>query len=398
MTSTAESRALGAFRDRFGADAELVACAPGRVNLIGEHVDYNEGYVLPTAIDRAAWVAASPVDDGTITIEAVDFGERVRFDLESAGARSDSDGRPLPHWALYAAGVARMLALDGHRVAGLRATLASDVPVGAGLSSSAAVQVVLAATWRALGDLAIDRMALALLCQRSECEYVGVRCGLMDPFVSIHGEREHALWLDCRTLDWRPVRLPAATVVVIADSKVRRELAASEFNVRRAECERAVERLRAVVPDIRSLRDVSPEMLAAYADRLPEPLARRARHVVEEIARVAAVIPEIERGDARALGGAMTAAHQSGRHLYEVSCRELDVLVDTAVTLPGCHGARLTGAGFGGCTVSLVAADAVDEFVKRLTEAYRAETGLTADVWVCRAADGARVERVSAPR
>jgi galactokinase len=398
MTSTAESRTLRAFRDRYGGDAEWIACAPGRVNLIGEHVDYNEGYVLPTAIDRAAWVAASPVADASFTIEAVDLGERVRFDLESVRVRRDSDGRPLPRWALYAAGVARMLASEGHRVAGLRATLASDVPVGAGLSSSAAVQVVLAATWRALGDLAIDRMALALLCQRSECEYVGVRCGLMDPFVSVHGKRGHAIWLDCRTLDWRPVRLPAATVIVIADSKVRRELAASEFNVRRAECEHAVERLRAVVPGIRSLRDVSPDVLAAHADRLPGTLARRARHVVEEIARVAAVIPDVERGNARALGRAMTAAHQSGRHLYEVSCRELDVLVDAAVALPGCHGARLTGAGFGGCTVSLVESEAVDEFVRRLTEAYGAATGLSADAWVCRAADGARVERLSAPR
>jgi len=391
MSSTAEERALEAFRRRFGTEPGALARAPGRVNLIGEHVDYNEGFVLPAAIDRAAWVAASPADDDAITLEAVDLGERVRFDLESAARKLDLDGRPLPGWALYAAGVAHVLSAKGHRVRGLHGAIASDVPIGAGLSSSAAIEVALAATWQALSNLAIDRMELARLCQEAESDYVGVRCGLMDQFVSVHGKRDSALFLDCRSLEWKTVALPEETRLVVADSKVRRELAASEFNVRRRECEEAVAELRAVLPGIRSLRDVAPEDLERYGERLPTVLWRRARHVVGEIARVAAVIAEVERGDAAALGRAMTDAHQSGRFLYEVSCDELDLLVETAIGLDGCYGSRLTGAGFGGCTVSLVTAGAAEEFAQTLARVYLDATGHRADVSICRAADGMSV-------
>ena len=391
MASTGEERATRAFRARFHAEPTVVARAPGRVNLIGEHVDYNEGFVLPAAIDRAAWVAAAPTDGDAVTIEAVDFAESVSFDVDETNEKRNIRGEPLPRWALYAAGVANELARRGHRVRAIDAALASDVPIGAGLSSSAAIEVAFATVWRRLGDLAIDSLELAKLCQQAENGYVGVRCGLMDQFVSVHGEAGHALLLDCRSLASKTVRLPQDVRLVVADSKVRRELAASEFNVRRRECELAVEGLRAVLPGIRSLRDVSPEDLERHGGVLGETLRRRARHVVGEIARVRDVIPAIERGDAIALGAAMIAAHQSGRHLYEVSCHELDVLVDTAITLDGCYGARLTGAGFGGCTVSLVAMHEAERFVTKLGDAYRAATGITPELWLCSAAAGAGV-------
>jgi galactokinase len=276
-------------------------------------------------------------------------------------------------------------------VAAVDVALASDVPIGAGLSSSAAIEVAFAVLWRALGGWDVGGVDLARLCQQAENDYVGVACGLMDPFTSLHGKRGHALLLDCRSLEWKALPLPGGTVIVVADTKVRRQLAESEFNLRRRQCEAAVEILRRTMPAIRNLRDVSLPELERRRDVLPEPLFARARHVVEEIARVQSVITDVERGDAAALGRAMTAAHRSGRDLYEVSCYELDVLVEAAVGLEGCYGARLTGAGFGGCTVSLVAALRAERFAAELERAYHNATGVIPDVWICEAAEGAAV-------
>jgi len=389
MTSTAKERAIGAFRARFGREPDLLARAPGRVNLIGEHVDYNEGLVLPVAIDRAAWIAAALRSDSTVTVDAIDLGERATFRIAAAGGIADRD--VLPGWARYPAGVAAVAVALGLEVAGADVAIASDVPIGAGLSSSAAIEVAFAVMWRSLGGWSLDTLALARLCQRAENEHVGVACGLMDPFTSINGRLGHALLLDCRSLEWKPVRLPADTAIVVADTRVRRELAESEFNTRRRQCEEAVRLLQATRPAIRSLRDVSPAELEARREDLPDVLYRRARHVVEEIARVEAVIPDVEHGDAAALGRAMTAAHRSGRELYEVSCRELDVLVEAAVAMPGCYGARLTGAGFGGCTVNLVRAEAAQRFGADLARAYREAIGAPATIWISSAGAGAEV-------
>jgi galactokinase len=219
----------------------------------------------------------------------------------------------------------------------------------------------------------------------------------MDPFTSLHGRRGHALLLDCRSFEWKTVRLPADTAIVISDTRVRRELAASEFNLRRQQCEQAVAILRRALPGARTLRDVSRAELERLGSELPPLLFRRARHVVEEIARVQEVIPDVERGNTAALGRAMTAAHRSGRDLYEVSCRELDVLVESAVRIDGCYGARLTGAGFGGCTVSLVDVGCADRFSTELSRAYLAETGRTPEIWICAAEDGASVTRLEGP-
>jgi galactokinase len=393
MTSTAKERVLGAFRTRFGRDPDVLVRAPGRVNLIGEHVDYNGGLVLPVAIDRAAWLAVGRAPHGAVTIEAVDLGERARFLREALS--SGADHGDLPSWARYPAGVARVLADHGLEVCPVDVALASDVPIGAGLSSSAAVEVAFATAWRALGSWTVGTLELARLCQEAENRYVGVACGLMDPFTSLHGRRGHAILLDCRSLESKPVPLPAQTAIVVADTKVRRQLAESEFNLRRRQCEQAVDVLRRALPAIRSLRDVSPADLARHRDGLPELLFRRAKHVVEEIARVQSVIAEVESGDAAALGRAMTAAHRSGRDLYDVSCAELDIMVESAVRLEGCHGSRLTGAGFGGCTVSLVDASAAPRFVTELARAYREATGIVPDLWICTAEDGAATVPVS---
>ena len=390
MTADPKARAVEAFRRRFGREPELLVRAPGRVNLIGEHVDYNQGCVLPAAIDRAAWIAAATSAGEWVEVEAADLRSAARFRAAEASLEPS-----LAPWARYPAGVARALADQGLRVSAVNAAIASDVPIGAGLSSSAAVEVAFAAMWKAFGDFDLSGLELARLCQKAENDYVGVNCGLMDQFASVHGRRGHAILFDCRSLASRPVPLPPETVIAVADTRIRRQLAVSEFNLRRAECAEAVRLLARVLPGIESLRDVSPDRLEEHRHALPGVLLQRARHVVCEIARVEAVLPATERGDAAALGAAMIASHRSGRDLYQVSCPELDAMVDAASAIEGCYGARLTGAGFGGCTVNLVARSHAESFRSELARAYQRATGLAADIWICEAADGVEVRTLS---
>jgi len=395
--STAKDRALEAFRRRFQREPEILVRAPGRVNLIGEHVDYNGGMVLPAAIDRAAWVAAARSRDSWTTLEGVDVKQTARFASDGLATKVDVDGVKLPSWACYPAAVAWVLGEHELDARPVDTAFASDVPIGAGLSSSAAIEVAFVRMWHAFGGWQASNLDLARLCQQAENAYVGVACGLMDPFTSLHGRRGYALLLDCRSFEWKRVTLPSGTAIVISDTCVRRELAASEFNLRRRQCEEVVTILRRTMPGVRTLRDVSRAELENRRSEIPPLLFRRAQHVVEEIARVEAVIADVERGDATALGRAMTAAHRSGRDLYEVSCAELDVLVESAVRIEGCYGARLTGAGFGGCTVSLVDADGAERFAGELSRAYRQATRRTPEVWTCSAADGASVTSFGAP-
>jgi galactokinase len=271
--------------------------------------------------------------------------------------------------------------------------LASDVPVGAGLSSSAAVEVAFAAAWQRAGGWERPAMALALACQRAENQYVGVNSGLMDQFASACGQAGHALLLDCRTLEWEALPLPAGVSIVVADTSIRRELGKSEYNTRRAQCEAAVAGLSAALPGIRALRDVSPEDFNRHAHLLDPLVARRARHVVEECARTRAAAGILKAGRVADFGALMNDCHASLRDLYEVSIPELNAMAAAAQALPGCYGARLTGAGFGGCTVNLVAAEAAEEFKRDLAAAYSRATGLKAEIYVCRAADGAGIER-----
>jgi galactokinase len=380
------------FSKHFDHHPDFRIRAPGRVNLLGEHVDYNDGFVLPAAIDRAVHLAFSPIEGRLITLIALDLNESVQFDLEMLEEKCDTGSRPLPSWALYPAGVAWVLRNAGYPVTGMQAVYSSNIPIGAGLSSSAAVEVGFALAWQTLGGWQMDRLTLAKLSQKAENQYVGVACGLMDQFASANGVKDHALYLDMRSLECQPAPLPEGTAVVIADSGVRRSLANSAYNERRAACEQAVTLLQQYMPHIRSLRDVSPTEFAAYSAYLPPVIRKRAEHVVKEIARVESAYSALLREDKRAFGALMYAGHASLRDLYEVSLPELDTLVTLTRELPGCLGARLTGAGFGGCTVNLVEKENAQDFIRGLKEKYQVASGKQAQVYFCEAVDGVSLE------
>ncbi len=384
MSDDLRQKVVESFRARFGRDPAVVVRAPGRVNLIGEHTDYNDGFVLPVAVDRAAWVAAAPLPDRTVRLIALDMGgEEASFSLDAIPPRQGN-------WADYPRGVAWALGERGLALSGMEAVLTSDVPIGAGLSSSAAVEVAFAWTWKVLSGLELERTELARLCQRAENEYVGLRCGIMDQMASVWGQKDHAILIDCRTLEVEHVPIPPGVAIVVADTMVRRELATSEYNRRRWECEEAVRILLEYLPGIRALRDVSLEDLERYGHHLPPVLLKRARHVVTCNARVLKTVAAFRAGDLETVGQAMHRSHISLRDDYEVSSPELDTLAEAAWEVPGCYGARLTGAGFGGCIVALADIGAVDNLARHLREVYEARFGRTPTVTVCYASDGAR--------
>jgi galactokinase len=371
--------------------SDIRVTAPGRVNLLGEHVDYNDGPVLPVAINRSVRLQAASRPGRRVRIEALAFKQAVEFDLDHLAEKLDVSGRPLPGWAHYPAGVAWALQSNGLAVGGIDAAVDSDIPIGAGLSSSAAMEVAFATLWQHLQGWSLDKMTLARCCQQAENRYVGVNCGLMDQFASIHGVAGHALYFDTRSLEWRPVRLPENCAVVIADSGVRHKLSGSSYNERRAACEEAVRLLKQKMSGIRALRDVSVEDFRRCGELLPEVVRRRAQHVVEECARVDQAIGYLEGGDAAAFGQLMYAGHASLRDLFEVSTPELDCLVELACELPGCWGARMTGGGFGGCTVNLVREAQAEAFMRKLKEGYLKATGRETEIYLCHASQGARV-------
>lgn len=377
------------FEGSFGRRPQCGVRAPGRVNLLGEHVDYNDGLVLPVAIDREVRIAAIPREDRLVQLVALDLGEAVEFSLDELPAKRASDGTPLPRWAFYPAGVAWALQSAAVPLVGLQAAYSSTVPIGSGLSSSAAVEVGFARLWQLCGGWEMDALDLARHCQTAENGYVGVACGLMDQFASACGVAGHALLFDTRSLEWRPVPLLPGVALVIADSGIRRSLATSAYNDRRQDCEQAVAILRQYIPGLQSLRDLSTPEFAAYSDYLPPLVRQRAEHVVKEIARVVSAVNALERQDAQSFGALMIAGHHSLRDLYQVSLPELDILVEIAHQLPGCIGARLTGAGFGGCTVNLVEIAQVSEFCTELGGAYQQRTGNQAQIYVCQASQGA---------
>lgn len=380
---------ISTFNAQFGKGSVQVFRAPGRVNLLGEHVDYNEGPVLPAAIDRAVYLVASLNESDIVRLYAADIGEQVSFSREGLERKVNLAGNPLPGWARYPAGVAWALQGAGFRTAGLQAVYSSDVPIGAGLSSSAAVEMAFAITWQSLGGWSAERMTLARLCQQAENEYVGVASGLMDQFASAHGVPGHALYFDTRSLDWEAVPLPENTLLIIADSGVRRSLTSSAYNERRADCEDAVEILRQALPDIQSLRDVTPAEFSRLSHNLPHTVRLRADHVIHEIERVHLANIALRAGDRETFGALMFAGHSSLRDLYQVSTPELDTLVDIARELPGCIGARLTGAGFGGCTINLVEEGSAEVFIQGLQDGYHRKSGQVTQVYLCKASQGA---------
>ncbi len=385
---------LSTFQSRFGVPPEYLARAPGRVNLLGEHIDYNDGPVLPAAIERAVHLAAVHEADGIIHLVALDLNQETRFRIDQLTEKVALDGSALPGWALYPAGVAWACQDAGLSISGISAAYTSDVPIGSGLSSSAAVEVAFGALWQAIEGWGLDRLSLAKICQKAENAYVGVSCGLMDQFASACGVEGHALYFDTRSLEWRPAPLPEGVSIVIADSGVRRSLTNSAYNDRRAACEQAVQLLRAYLPNIQSLRDVSSTEFAALKPYLPATIQRRAEHVVKEITRVEFALSALQRQDPQAFGALMFAGHASLRDLYEVSIPELDLLVELARRLPGCWGARLTGAGFGGCSVNLVQTNQAEAFVDGLRQGYQQSTGLHAQVFLTQASQGATVAKI----
>ena len=374
-------------------DAEWLVSAPGRVNLLGEHVDYNFGVVLPAAIDKRIWLAVKPIPSPILQLTSLDLNEKVEIALKDLNARVDTSGNPLPQWSLYPAAVAWTMHSKGYPVTGLQAVIASDLPMRAGLSSSAALEVAFALVFQTLGNIELDRMQIAQLCQLAENRYIGVQCGLMDQFAVCHGVARHALYFDTRSLEWQPIPLPGDTVLVIADSGKKRELVNSAYNQRRQECQLAVQFIQQRDQNVHSLRDVSKQDFETFVDLLPEVVERRARHVVEEIDRVERSALALVEDDAAAFGALMLAGHASLRDLYEVSCEELDFLVETASKQAGCIGARLTGAGFGGCTVNLVQKQYADDFCDALQSAYLDHYSMELRTYICRADRGAFIER-----
>ena len=371
-----------AFQHAYGKLPTVVCRAPGRVNLIGEHTDYNDGLVLPIAIDRSVAVAAAPRDDGVVRIYAEQFAARDEWKV----AAPRRTGRR--EWRDYVRGVAWALLDSGARIGGADMAIDGDLPLGAGLSSSAALELAVAGAFCAASGVEIERRKLALLCQQAENVFVGVQCGIMDQFASSLGRAGDALLIDCRSLDveWVPLRWEdRGLAIVVVDSKVPRRLAETPYNERREECARAAKCL-----GVASLRDASE----ADVGRLPDPLLRRARHVVRENGRVTKAVDALTGRDPQRFGALMYESHESLRDDFEASCPELDLLVHLARSARGVLGARLTGAGFGGCTVSLVQADALHDFQRDVLAPYRAETGLEAEMTVCLPADGLSVTHV----
>ncbi len=385
-------RVVGAFRDRFGAQPEVIARAPGRVNLLGAHVDYSEGWVLPAAIDRALWVAARRASGAETRLLALDLGEEAAFDAgQPEPPAAKGDGRTVT-WIDYPRGLAWALGRSGVDVPPIEAAFGGDLPIGAGLSSSAAVEMALLIAWEQIAGVGLDGRRRALLGRQVENGYVGVGSGIMDQFASVHGRKGHALLLDCRSLEHELIPVPDDLVFLIADTGVRRTLASGTgFNDRRAECVRAADVLRRHLPRLSTLRDLTPSDLDRLHHLLEPPLDRRARHVVTECRRVRDGARALRRGDLNTLGELMVRSHRSSRNDYDVSIEELDVLADAAAGAEGCHGARLTGAGFGGCVTAIASEPSADNVRKRIVTVFELRFGRRPQIHTCRTGDGAGV-------
>ncbi len=367
------------FAARFAAAPKWVVHAPGRVNLIGEHTDYNGGFVLPLAIDRAIWIALRPRADRRVVVHSIDFDQSGEFSLDALV--HDGNG-----WIEYLKGTAWSLQEAGYRLTGWEGVLAGDVPLGAGLSSSAALEMAAARAFAAVSDLPWDVVAMAKHGQRAENQWVGVNCGIMDQLISAAGRADHALLIDCRSLKKEAVPFPPGVAAVVLDTATRRGLVDSAYNERRAQCEAAARFF-----GVPALRDVGLEEFARSADGLDDATRRRALHVITENDRTLRAAEAMRRHDVQELGRLMNESHRSLRDDFEVSSEALDAMVECARLHAGCYGARMTGAGFGGCAIALVRSEAADDFVRGAASTYQQRIGLMPAVYVCRAAEGAGV-------
>ena len=409
-TNTVENRvslATQKFKEIFGSPPTFTASAPGRVNLIGEHTDYNEGYVFPVAIDKYLNIAARKRSDRRVTLHALDVNDSYEFSLDRLPPTQQA-----PAWSHYLIGVASLLQASSRKVSGIDAVITGDVPIGAGLSSSAALSVSAALTFLTAGSEVlpsrgslrseVDNKELAALCQQVEHEFAGVNCGIMDQTISLLGREDQGLFLDCRSLEYEHVPLNLeAHHIAICNTKVKRELAASEYNKRRAECERGVDILKQWLPGISSLRDIALTDFKKYEDELPALTQKRCRYVIEENTRVLDAVsvlktrhPQIaEKTDESLIqfGGLMNASHNGLRDDYEVSCKELDLLTDLARGITGVIGSRMTGAGFGGCTVSIVHENALEMFQTLVPTEYYKQTNIEPEIYLCNVSNGAQI-------
>ncbi len=375
------------FTERYKTAPRLFR-APGRVNLIGEHTDYNDGFVFPAAIDFYTQIATAARSDHKLIVYSENYKEEVELDLQS------SKPKPRKHWSDYVFGVALMLRGAGHPVSGANLLIESNVPLGAGLSSSAALEVAVASALLGISGLVIDRLQMALLCQRAENEFVGARCGIMDQFISSHAKADTALLLDCRSLEYEVFPVDSGMTLVACNTMVKHDLATGAYNDRRAECEEGVRRLNKFLPQVRALRDVTREQLDRHASELPETVLKRCRHVITENERVTQAAHCLRNHDAPGFGRLMAESHRSLRDDFEVSCEELDLMVAIAGRAEGVLGSRMTGGGFGGCTINLVRSENVLQFRELISSEYQTKTGHRPEIYVSRPAGGA--EEVSA--
>jgi len=371
------------FREVYGTTPSGTFRAPGRVNLIGEHTDYNDGFVMPAAIDFYSYAAIGERADHTLSVYSEQFHQSVEFSIAHLA------GPPRKHWSDYVRGVAAVLRDEGYPLRGANLVIDGQVPIGSGLSSSAAIEVATALALTSLGGVTIPLLEVARLCQRAENTYTGARCGIMDQFVSCFGKRDHALMLDCRSLEATYLQLPPNVCLVICNTMVRHELAAGEYNERRASCERVVETIAKFRPEVRALRDLTLADLEHYQNQISGVDFRRCRHVITENDRVKDAKAALESADLARFGELMYLSHDSLDQDYEVTCRELNIMVKLAREFEGVYGARMTGGGFGGCTITLVESRVVPEFQATVAREYEKLTGLSPQIVVSAAAAGA---------
>jgi galactokinase len=365
----------------YGTEGQFVQ-APGRVNLIGEHTDYNDGFVLPAAIPMGTVVGFTPRLDQRLTLFSENYDETVEFDLEHLPAA------PRQHWSDYAIGVAQKLLERGILLRGANLFVEGNVPVGAGLSSSASFEVALCFALLEESRKEMGGAEIARLCQSAENEFVGARCGIMDQFVSVYGRKDHALFLDCRSLGHKYQPIPGGVRLVVCNTMVKHSVAGGAYNERRQECEQAAAFFAAKVQGVKALRDVSMEHFERYGRELPETVRKRCLHVITEDARVLDAAEALAQKDGVRFGRRMRESHASLRDDFEVSCHELDMMVELAEQIEGVHGARMTGGGFGGCTINLVRSENVKEFESKVAEGYEKATGKKPEIYVFKATDG----------